>query len=382
MTFPNPIYSLFILSIPAIAALVCLVFLCFPFPIWKQKGNNSLRKALILYYLIIVINWVISSVIVCSPEVLPVLRSIILFTCILAPLALYYFIFTLTKANNKETFSLKHLIPVLLLFVFVTGLSICIPTEVQKNTNFLQKQSVPGYEILDYTIVCILLIRFLYGALYTILSIRRFFYYRRNVVDYSANLSLDSLSWLRTFLIIIVALIIIPMALILVPHNEIISRLSFFIITILFLIQYIILCFHMIQGNFIYMGTEDNPDMDKSTDFSDLKQNEPGLTLNKLIEYMASEKPYLNPQLKITDMITPLQTNRSDLSALINNCYKMNFSRFINEYRLQELYNINNNPDMQQLNNFEKITQAGFGSYQSYYRAKKQHEDNLSLKAD
>ncbi len=87
---------------------------------------------------------------------------------------------------------------------------------------------------------------------------------------------------------------------------------------------------------------------------------------------MRTEKPYLNPNLKITDMMGYLKTNRTYLSAFINKEYGVNFSSFINMYRLEELDKLLANPKYTSYNNLYLITLAGFGSYDSYLRAKKQ----------
>lgn len=52
---------------------------------------------------------------------------------------------------------------------------------------------------------------------------------------------------------------------------------------------------------------------------------------------MQEDKPYLNPELKITDLTRELQTNRTYLSTFINRTYGMNFKAYINDCRLREM---------------------------------------------
>jgi YesN/AraC family two-component response regulator len=49
---------------------------------------------------------------------------------------------------------------------------------------------------------------------------------------------------------------------------------------------------------------------------------------------MEMEKPYLNPDLNLSDLAILLQMNRAELSKVINTGFQKNFNDFINEYRV------------------------------------------------
>ena len=55
-----------------------------------------------------------------------------------------------------------------------------------------------------------------------------------------------------------------------------------------------------------------------------------------LDEWMAHEKPYLNPDFKLLDLGKVLPMNRTYLSQFIRNEYGCNFYQFVNRYRIQE----------------------------------------------
>jgi len=55
-----------------------------------------------------------------------------------------------------------------------------------------------------------------------------------------------------------------------------------------------------------------------------------------LDHYMANEKPYLNKDLRLSDLMRILPLNRTYLSQLINSEYGCTFYQFITSYRLQE----------------------------------------------
>jgi YesN/AraC family two-component response regulator len=66
-----------------------------------------------------------------------------------------------------------------------------------------------------------------------------------------------------------------------------------------------------------------------------LKKNK--LTRKQFEKYMQNARPYLKSDLKITDLVSDLQINRTYISSFINSEYGMNFSNYINTLRLMSL---------------------------------------------
>lgn len=59
--------------------------------------------------------------------------------------------------------------------------------------------------------------------------------------------------------------------------------------------------------------------------------------INKIMEFMSSEKPHLNPELTIQDLSKQLNITRHHLTEILNNELGKNFFNFINEYRVAEV---------------------------------------------
>jgi len=87
--------------------------------------------------------------------------------------------------------------------------------------------------------------------------------------------------------------------------------------------------------------------------------------------YFRKNKPYLNPNLTITDLIEPLQCNRTYLSKFVNRTYGMNFNNYINHCRLNEMERLLAAPGNRDKTPASLYAQAGFGSYRNYLSAKK-----------
>ncbi len=88
-----------------------------------------------------------------------------------------------------------------------------------------------------------------------------------------------------------------------------------------------------------------------------------------LVQYFEKEKPYLNPELNLTDVCRHIGTNRTYLSNLINRQFKMNFNSFVNRYRLKEVMEYRKQHPS--ANNVTLTDVGGFGSISSFKRALK-----------
>ena len=57
---------------------------------------------------------------------------------------------------------------------------------------------------------------------------------------------------------------------------------------------------------------------------------------NKFDDYFAKQKPFLDKDLKIWDISRELGSNRTYISRIINDEYGMNFTKFVNQFRIEE----------------------------------------------
>lgn len=87
----------------------------------------------------------------------------------------------------------------------------------------------------------------------------------------------------------------------------------------------------------------------------------------RLLTYFETEKPYLNPKLKINEVALYLYSNKTYLSRLINDHFNNNFSQFVNFYRInlaKDLFYKDNTMTIQQL-----CYESGFGSMATFTMA-------------
>ncbi len=95
---------------------------------------------------------------------------------------------------------------------------------------------------------------------------------------------------------------------------------------------------------------------------------------DKLMHEFQHKKLYLNSELNIMDVVQLIGSNRTYISAIINQQYNQNFCTFVNSYRINELTQILNE-DNDTVNEI-LAEKAGFGSVKSMRRAV---ESNIGL---
>lgn len=82
---------------------------------------------------------------------------------------------------------------------------------------------------------------------------------------------------------------------------------------------------------------QDNPEVPGRYARSGLRDDQAGEYLQKLLEFMDREKPYLDSDLTIHDLARSTGIPRHYITEVLNEKYGRNFFTFINEYRVKEV---------------------------------------------
>jgi AraC-like DNA-binding protein len=90
---------------------------------------------------------------------------------------------------------------------------------------------------------------------------------------------------------------------------------------------------------------------------------------NKVLKFFDTEKPYLNPELTLSDLSDTLKTNTSVLSQVINSGFNKNFNDFVNEYRVEAFKQKIQSGDYQHLTLLAIAFECGFNSKTTFNRA-------------
>ncbi|WP_235830932.1 helix-turn-helix domain-containing protein [Flavobacterium ustbae] len=95
--------------------------------------------------------------------------------------------------------------------------------------------------------------------------------------------------------------------------------------------------------------------------------------LEKLQQYMVTEKPFLDPSLTIQDVSLAIKIPVRDLSLLINHKLEQHFYDFVNSYRIEYAMNILKDATKSKVTILEILYEVGFNSKSSFNTAFKKH---------
>ncbi len=89
----------------------------------------------------------------------------------------------------------------------------------------------------------------------------------------------------------------------------------------------------------------------------------------QLLAFMETEKPWLDPEITLSDLAERVGLNASQLSYLVNNGFDQNFNDFVNQYRVEEVKRKLASPDFQHLSLLGMAFESGFNSKATFNRA-------------
>ena len=102
---------------------------------------------------------------------------------------------------------------------------------------------------------------------------------------------------------------------------------------------------------------------------SNLTPNQIEAYKKQLLAFLNTEKPFLNPQVSLTDLSEKLSVSTKHLSQVINQSFDKSFFDFVNTYRIQEAQQILKKSKDDKLTVLEVMYEAGFNSKSSFNTA-------------
>jgi AraC-like DNA-binding protein len=364
----SDLYSIGILFAPIFTCFAIILILSLDS--WKATTLQwKIKSKVLMYFICSFLNWASLFSYFFIPTAFVYINWLSFLSFTLVQVFFYGFIFKITRINSNERFSKKHYILPLLLSLTLLIVSLITPYEHQLQV--IKDQGIctnEAYRLFFSISNSKAPVRFIFSAVYIILAFIRLSRYRRHIVNYASNESKSRLKWVYTYLFL--GITITPIPLIAICFNDRDFIISSYIMTayyILFIIQYVYLCYYILKEQYIVVP--DNEYINESDLEKENKELKKSL-LNKddFETYMQTQKPFLNPELKIIDLVSIFNINRTYISTFINTEFGMNFSSYINQCRLKEYYELRNNLQNSNLPNAELAEKAGFGSYKNFKR--------------
>ena len=358
---------------PVISSLSCAVMLAIYRHRHGKQDENILYRLLITYFLAISLLWAISLVYVYFPLLYVRINILYYLGLFWGQVVFYQFIYTLTRLpGEKRFFPVHYIIPLVIVGVFAVW-SAFVPFDVQVQLVVSRGEPVPGYEAYSRLFTSRLAFRGVWNIVYTALAWWRLLAYRRTIADYSSNADRSSLAWVA--LLLLISFSLVPPSLLSAVYSKkvLISSILLLLPQLLLVVQHAIVCYNMAVGNFVVIRyPEDEEDYPVLPETTTITEEERAARRRKFEKYMNEHRPYLNPELQISDLALAFGTNRTYLSRFINREYGMNFSRYINLLRFQEMERLRNDLTCAHLAEEERACMAGFGNFRGYMKMKKQ----------
>lgn len=118
---------------------------------------------------------------------------------------------------------------------------------------------------------------------------------------------------------------------------------------------------------------DDEDEEDTKKQKARFTDEEANVLIEKLNNYMLEEKPYLNPELTLYDLASPINMTKNELTDLLNNHIGKNFFSYVNEYRINAVIKRFKNPDYQHFTIIAIAYDCGFNSKSTFNSLFKQH---------
>jgi len=356
-------------SLPIFSAFYCLILLFINLYFNKQDVFTfRLSYLLAIFYVMEIVNIVAVFLSIVFRDFTIYADPVFFFTSLLIPVLLYHIFFKITRLRTAEQFNFWHYCLPFIFLIFTCICMLLIPVDFFYSTN-REIEVHYKYKWYDFFLTRLIPhIRFLFSIFYLLLSFIRVFNYRKKLQEYSADTDASSLAWVYKLFFCLSLQYFFTFINHLFLAGSILDSSVIAIRSTLVVILNSILCCNIFSKNF-FLLTEDIifQEKDKISD-----EVIPGNPIDPVVfeEYMDAEKPYLSHDLKITDLMAPLGTNRTYLSNFINQYYGMNFSTFINTYRMHEIEALRSDPYYKDFEEEELVYTVGFKSVKSYQRTK------------
>jgi len=288
---------------------------------------------------------------------------------------LYIYIQTLISGRQQLSWThLLHVLPFILFNLYVLISSFNPEVSGKLNIELLSLAYDPPFLFLFFLILIALS-----GTVYLLLTIRLFRKLDIKIFNnYSSSTDID-LNWLRKLVLVFGIVWTILIGVTIIHHvfhmfsmvfctDGLFLSLSVFVI----LIGYFGLKQKLIFSSEDVMVTREDAKTLTKYAGSRLTEAEAQQYTKKLTEYMNSSKPYLNPNLSLSQLAEEIGITSHYLSQVINERFKLNFFDFVNGYRVEAFKENIKEPRYSNYSFLGIAFECGFNSKSAFNRIFKQ----------
>ena len=282
---------------------------------------------------------------------------------VIQPLIYFYVVVLIEPKTKVDSWALPHFLP----FLFSETYSLVVYFNVLTVTDLATKDAIAESFHFDQ-------VKFIEDYLtlfsvfaYLTVGLFKLKNYKRWLSSNVSDSSYPTFNWLRNILIQLLFIGILLLANLLLDRVFSWNSSSF----IRWQLFYIVIAIHIYYLGFIgYKRTDhlsQSPPKNQAK-VNKLLQEQTDQIKKKIEEALERDKAYLRPELSSSELASKIGVSQSDLSYVINFCFRKNFRELINEYRIEEAKSKLLDPSLSHLSVLGIAYEAGFNSEASFYR--------------
>ncbi len=368
------LYSVTIqLLMPIFSAVCCGILVGFSYGDCLSMEERSLKRMLLVYLFFSALGWFVAFCYEFWPKLFVWLNVPCLLSFTLPSILFYRIIRFLTRLGQPESFSWGHyLVPgILAIIMFVW--SLFVPYGAQLEIVQGKAQVFPaGYEAYAHFFVLKPPLRVVVGVVYYVLTILLLIHYFKRATD-KDTLVRQPANWVIFLVGISSASLFSSLLPSFMPRDRIYYSIWMILVSFSIAIQHVLLSYHIIRRKYLlYVVPEKNYEPEQPEELPKKRErrlHSGKISVQRLEDYFRNEKPYLNPDYNLNDLVEAMDVNRTVMSTFINRTYGTSFPRYLNGWRLRELERLRNDPANKGKTVTALIDQTGFGEYRKYARA-------------
>lgn len=372
--------------IPFFSAISCGILVAFSLQDCLDPEERKLKRIVLFYLSLSGLGWFVTFSYEFIPELFVWLNIACLISYILPAIFFYRIIRYLTLLGQPEMFSCLHYLMPGALVAAMLVWSLFVPFGVQLEIVTGKAQVFPaGYEVYTRFFILKPLLRVVFGLLYYILALLVLMRYYKKATRKKARVRKPA-RWVLFLVGISLASLLSSVLPTFMPRGEILYSVWTLLVASSIAIQHVLLSYHIMRRDYSpYIIPEKKRKQPsspmRSTDRIEVpppprRQHSGKLSRSIFEKFIRRGKPYLNPDYKITDLVEDLDVNRTSLSAFVNRTYGVNFNRYLNRLRLEELERLRLLPENQGKSISSLISKAGFKDFRNYSRAVAAEREN------
>lgn len=393
MELNNSMITEIVWVVQVLTALCCIVYLLLVLHSSETSGDRSVLKTVIAYITTFLFSFFSGVAYRVNPAFYVCIAPLALFVLMISPVLLYRIVCRLTETRSAKRFSRLHFAVLLIItaiWAVITALSVPFDVRVDIIRNFARP--APGYGWQSAYFTSISLHFFIFGAIYLPLSFARLLAYHKAISREAHSGSRYRMRWIGAILTLSFLFTLLGGLVSFTGNRHVYFNYPNAVthgvanITILF-----ILTLNILQKNYpprqtrrnalvpvsVPEDVHDSTALEKKPEKKEVRQKPlrtkktpVKLSKRNLESFFHNEKPWLDPGLTLVGLAEKLGTNRVVLSGFINRTYGVNFNTWVNEWRLAELERLCKYKKYNKLLLNDLVALAGFGSYDSYRRAR------------